>query len=237
MSELKIGIAISTYLRKHNPERLKTTINSINGLMSTNFIGLIILIDDHSPSKKHIKYAEKHYPDRIQIIRKKKNGGIAKCKNTCLHQLKKHGCDIFILLDDDVLFLDPNWWIPYCNAIAGGVNHLSVNDNNGGDEFYYNDIKLRSTGGANGFALFYSKNVIIDCGYFKVPKAVWGHEHVWYSIKIAQTYNYPNFIDICDRNLITTQYTTSSIKEKNKSKFAKKNSQIFNDYSTQKRKE
>ena len=239
-----IGIAISSFI--NSEERKSIMLDSINNLMKkTNFNltinnkkvkFIIYLVDDCSPITNQLDYIKNTYK-KIRIHRKEENGGIAKCKNTCLRLLNQSRSKIFILLDDDTKFLSSNWWKPYCKYIYKyNIKHLICNlkNNNEYKKVKINKKKFRSHANTNGFALFYNKCVLKDCGYFKVPKEKWGYEHAWYSNKISKTYNIPAYLDIIENKnkFLTVSDSISTFDDNTKYKYSDINLEIFNEYET-----
>jgi len=239
-----IGIAISSFI--NSEERKKIMLNSINNLMKKTKFNLTIdnkkvkfiiyLVDDCSPITDHLEYIKNTYR-KIRIYRKEVNGGIAKCKNTCLRLLNHSKAKVFILLDDDTIFLSSKWWKPYCKYIYKyNIKHLVCNLSHNSE---YNKVKInkkrfRSHINTDGFALFYNKRVIKDCGYYKIPKEKWGYEHAWYSNKIATIYNTPAYLDIFENKykFLSVNDGISTFDDNTKYECIDINSEIFNDYET-----
>ena len=83
---IKLAIAISTYaVKKENEDRLQKCVDS---LMRSGFSGRIIVVDDGSEMQREVRGV---LAGRIKMYRRDPNGGISKCKNTCIRFLKKIG--------------------------------------------------------------------------------------------------------------------------------------------------
>jgi|LauGreSBDMM110SN_4_FD.fasta_scaffold56606_2 glycosyltransferase involved in cell wall biosynthesis len=191
--ELKCGFAISTYhTRHHRLHVFKTCITSIMTTKKKNTV--VIIVDDGSPITEHLDWVKSQYPT-IKCVRKSENGGIAKCKNTCLRELNDAGCDVFFLFDDDVSLLQ-SIEDKYVAAIQeedvyvlSGVSH----GNTVLCEFTSNTVRTHLL---NGFLLCFTAETFATAGYFKIFPEKYGHEHTWYTYRIMRVTGQPGFLDI-----------------------------------------
>ena len=157
---------------------------------------VVIVVDDGSPAKEHLDWITTTYP-AITIVRKPENGGIARCKNTCLRALFEADCDIFFLFDDDFELLT-QIEDKYTLALKEeGVRVLSgCTDYNGIIEPY--SANTVQTAILNGFLLCFTVNTFMEAGYFKIFPHKYGHEHTWYTKRIMNSSGQTCFLDISD---------------------------------------
>jgi glycosyltransferase involved in cell wall biosynthesis len=187
------GFAISTYHRNNNRlESFKICISSIMKYKKEDTI--VIIVDDGSIVRDHISWVKTTFPSII-LIEKEINGGIAKCKNTCLRTLYESNCDVFFLLDDDIDFLQPieNKYLLSLNEkdvsiLCGRTDTNAIIDNY--------SINTNKTALLNGYLLCFTKNTFIKAGYFKVFPYKYGHEHTWYTFRIMKVMGQSFFCDI-----------------------------------------
>lgn len=195
--ELRCGFAISTYHR--NTDRLVVFKTCITSVMSTKKDDtVVIIVDDGSLITEHLEWVLDAHPS-VVIVRRPTNGGISKCKNTCLRELGTTTCDIFFLLDDDVEIVksienkyilahsEDNVsilsasWPPYGNPCLGS--------------FSANTCR---TPLLNGFLLSLTAKTFRKAGFFKILPHKYGHEHVWYTYRTMTCTEQPCFLDISD---------------------------------------
>jgi hypothetical protein len=192
------GFAISTYHRNSNRiESFKICISSIMKYKKEDTI--VIIVDDGSIVKDHISWVKMSFPNII-VIEKEINGGIAKCKNTCLRALYESNCDVFFLFDDDIEILQPiedkyiysleNEHISILSGRSAWVKIISP---------YINNTII--TEELNGYLLCFTKNTFIKTGYFKVFPCKYGHEHVWYTFRVMRILNQTHYLDIKDNEI------------------------------------
>jgi glycosyltransferase involved in cell wall biosynthesis len=187
------GFAISTYHRNNNRlETFKICISSIMKYKKDDTI--VIIVDDGSIVNDHINWIKTTFPS-IKLIEKKINGGIAKCKNTCIRTIYESNCDVFFLLDDDIEFLQP---IEDKYLLSLNEKNISIlcgrADSNAIIDNY--SINTNKTFLVNGYLLCFTKNTFIKAGYFKVFPYKYGHEHTWYTFRIMKVMNQSFFCDI-----------------------------------------
>jgi glycosyltransferase involved in cell wall biosynthesis len=187
------GFAISTYHRNNN--RLKTFKICISSIMKYKKEDtIVIIVDDGSIVKDHISWVKTTFPSII-LIEKEINGGIAKCKNTCLRALYDSNCDVFFLLDDDLEFLQP---IEYKYLLSLNEKDISILCGRADSNAIINNYSVNTniTFLVNGYLLCFTKNTFIKAGYFKVFPYKYGHEHTWYTFRIMKVMNQTVFCDI-----------------------------------------
>jgi len=159
----------------------------------------VIVVDDGSIIKDHITWINKTFSN-IKVIEKLTNGGIAKCKNTCLRALFNSGCDIFFLLDDDIEVLQT-----FEDKYKVALEDECVFILSGGA--IYNQIigsyssNTNITKCLNGYFICFTKNTFKMSGFFKVFPAKYGHEHVWYTYRVMRHCGQTHFIDIKNSEL------------------------------------
>jgi hypothetical protein len=208
------GFAISTYHRNSNRiESFKICISSIMKFKKEDTI--VIIVDDGSIVKDHISWVKMSFPNII-VIEKEINGGIAKCKNTCLRALYESNCDVFFLLDDDIEILQPIEDIYVFSLQHKLISILSARlEYNPIISPYFNNTIV--TQELNGYLMCFTKNTFIETGYFKVFPCKYGYEHVWYTRKAMKTKLQDYYLDIINSHLyITILNIESSVCEEQK---------------------
>lgn len=193
--ELKCGFAVSAYHRNHDRLSVfKTCITSIMTTKKENTV--VIIVDDGSPVTEHLDWVTSQYPT-IKCVRKSENGGIAKCKNTCLRELHEAGCDVFFLFDDDFSLLQTieDKYVAALQEenvyVLSGVSH----GNTVLCGFTSNTVRTHLL---NGFLLCVTAETFMRAGYFKIFPEKYGHEHTWYTYRIMHVTGQPGFLDISD---------------------------------------
>lgn len=189
------GFAISTYHRNHDRmESFKTSITSIMKYKEKETI--VIIVDDGSIVNDHIVWVKTTFPD-IKVIEKKENGGIAKCKNTCLRALHESECDNFFLLDDDIEFLqsiEDKYRRSLCEKKVGILCGLASDTFNQVIGEYSENTNITKM--LNGFLLCFTRYNFKKAGYFKIFPEKYGHEHTWYTYRIMECTGQTKTIDI-----------------------------------------
>ncbi len=222
---MKITIAISTYLSRNDPlvaDRLHVTLTS---LLSSGFPGRIIVVDDGSPVLR-----DWNAPvfKNVEVIIRKTNGGISRCKNTCILESIKKEFDIGFLADDDLIF-HPDWWGLYCNAIRRTkYPHFCWGDQTKyTSAFTLNGLAILKTHSLNGCLMTYTKKVVDKIGGMPVSDSKWGFDHVPWSNRISREF-FPSmrgqgFDVIGSNNFVQLQDAPSAIplEERRKNKYIK----------------
>jgi glycosyltransferase involved in cell wall biosynthesis len=156
---------------------------------------VVIIVDDGSPVTDHLDWVTSTYPE-IRLVHKPENGGIARCKNTCLRALSDAGCDIFFLLDDDfelVAQIEDKYSLALQET--GGILSGCTSTNPSIGPYSDNTVQ---TSILNGFLLCFSTQIFRAAGYFKIFPHKYGHEHTWYTKRMMQVSGQPCFLDISD---------------------------------------
>jgi len=173
---------------------------------------VVIIVDDGSPVTEHLDWIRSQYPT-IKCVRKSENGGIAKCKNTCLRELHEAGCDVFFLFDDDFRLLQ-TIEDKYVAALQE-ENVYVLSGTTAGNavvgEFTPNTVKTQLL---NGFLLSFTAKTFMRAGYFKIFPEKYGHEHTWYTYQIMHITGQPAFLNISDhRKYYKFEEFLSSVEE------------------------
>jgi len=222
----KCGIAISTYHK--NSDRIESFKQCITSIMKYKKEDtIVIVVDDGSLINNHIIWMKEIFP-MITIIEKKQNGGIAKCKNTCLRVLTEFNVDVYFLLDDDVEILQPFEYkyiesLKEVHILSGHFTEYKIN------HFSYTKNTCR-TEALNGFLLCFNKKTFLTSGYFRIPEEKYGYEHVWYTKRVMSCTNTPYYFDVnaFDLYKLITVDSTFSLIEKEPQ--LKKNEKMMNNY-------
>lgn len=214
----KIGLCISTYFNKDTHEqRLNIFKQSINSLMKTSFNKnpntKIIIVDDGSEIKNHLEWIRENYKDTIQIYEKNHNSGIFKIKNTCIRLLMEENVDVLFLSDDNNIYLNPNWFEYYLDAIektnfgCWTYIHPDVHLANKKSS-YINNFEFTYLSRQNGCLLILTKDVINKIGYFKMIPNKYGYEYINYIFRAIYYGLIPECIDISNsENLLIPMIT------------------------------
>ena len=200
---MKYGIAISTYSNQHTTsERIEIVEHCIKSLLDNRpDDSYICIVDDGSTNKEHFQMLNSFKND-IKIIHRSENGGVAKCKNSCIRNLMENGCGFSFLLDDDMLILNKDFTKVWHNAsIKTGISHFNytvrvMHDYLYEDESFtnikkkfiinINGIELLQSSKLNGCFLTITPDIIRKVGYFKVFKYKYGHAHTNFTLRCIQ---------------------------------------------------
>jgi glycosyltransferase involved in cell wall biosynthesis len=190
---MKCGFAVSTYHR--NTDRLESFQTCITSIMKhKKKETLVIVVDDGSAVKDHILWVKTTFPE-ITLFEKEQNGGIAKCKNTCLRLLRESNCDNFFLMDDDLEVLQPIEDVyvkALCDKRVGILSGTTLGNVILRD---YTDSTC-VTQLLNGFLLCLPRYNFEKAGYFKIFPHKYGHEHTWYTFRVMTTTGQTEFLNI-----------------------------------------
>ena len=126
INDLKIGIAISTYSQEnthqHRYNIISKSLESLKIYLGKTKLNLYILIVvDGDIPQKHLNILKK-YENIFDIYFRKKNGGVARTKNTSIRILLEKNSDIGFLMDDDVLYKG-NCFEKYCEVMLKARLH------------------------------------------------------------------------------------------------------------------
>ena len=118
-------------------------------------------MDDCSITDEHLNYASQYKPD---IVQKSVRGGVAKSKNTGIRKCLEYNAELIFLSDDDVLFIDKDWYNYYEEAYeATYIDHISYALSNSAQKnskiTKINDYEIRQT--ICKWVLFIYKDLLI----------------------------------------------------------------------------
>lgn len=193
---MKTGIAISTYFcDKTPPERLGIFTRSLESLLSTEYAGVVVVVDDGSSSEEHLSRVD----SRVRVVRRT-HGGVARAKNTCIKELLADNVDIGFLADDDMLYKHSAWHSRYVEAIQkSGIDHFSYFLESTPCELQdIGGVRIRKTPSVNGCFLTFTRKLVDRIGFFKILPNEYGHEHSNFSIRAARLAGQVGFFDIED---------------------------------------
>lgn len=192
------GIAISTYFPiQCSSERLSIFRTSIQSLLSSEFPGKIFIVDDGSGVMDHIDILKaEDFENRIKIIYKPENSGVAKTKNTCIKLLLNNDCQVGFLADDDLKY-STGWQDIYAHSMAETrIPHFSLFVDKGEEIVEYNGHRVKKTPHVNGCFLTFTKKLIDSIGYFRILPYKYGHEHSNFTIRSTLFKQIPFFCDV-----------------------------------------
>lgn len=201
MESINTGLAITTYFRNgYDKERLSIFRRSIRSLISSGYGGRIFIVDDGSETFDHIAVIrEEDTSNRIAVIFRHENGGIARAKNTCIRTLLEAGCDTGFLADDDIEY-SPGWDARYVETMSRfKIPHLSMYIDKGFETVEEDGGVVRATPHVNGCFLTFTRELIDRVGYFKILDYKYGHEHSNFSVRCLNFGEIPFFGDIAER--------------------------------------
>jgi glycosyltransferase involved in cell wall biosynthesis len=185
---------------------------------------IVIIVDDGSIIKSHIDWVQSTFP-MIQLVEKEKNGGIAKCKNTCLRMLKESNVDIYFLLDDDIEIIQ-SFEDKYINALK--EDNVFILDGPSPNDSSTHSCKKDNLYGP---CICFTKNILLNCGYFKIPPQKWGHEHSWFTNRVMWCTNQSHYADISSsKYYMRVTNVNSTLDDKEKNSQATENLSIMNNY-------
>jgi hypothetical protein len=164
----------------------------------------------------------------ITIIEKKQNGGIAKCKNTCLRVLTEFNVDVYFLLDDDVEILQP-FECKYIESLKE-VHILSGHSPEYKIEHFSYTKNTCITEAVNGFLLCFNKKTFLTSGYFRVMDEKYGYEHVWYTKRVMKCTNTPYYFDVNSFDLYKLINVETTVISTEKEHQLNKNSKMINNF-------
>lgn len=196
-----MAIAISTFMREASyASRIVHYQRCILSLTVSEFPGTIYIVDDGSEVKHHLDWTRDLGDERLVIVEKPENSGIARTKNTCIRLcLENPEVTYFFLSDDDVIFKTPRWFEIYTNATYHtGIDHLcfAIPDARAtASPCQINKYDLITTILSGGCLLTGTRALVERVGYFKVLPHKYGHEHTHYSRRASS-----GFYDAYDSN-------------------------------------
>lgn len=196
----KFVVCISTQIC--NRIRQNTFQRSLTSLMkSKSNQTQVIVVDDGSPFKDHLAWTLQTFPS-VQIIQRPFNGGLSKCKNTCLRIMKeKHsqeGSFFAALADDDIEYF-PGFEDLYVSGLSiesssyGPINILSACTKSC---LSRNTFRVEPQTICNGYFVCFHSSHLETVGYFKVFPKKYGHEHVWWTLRFQLCVGQRFFFDV-----------------------------------------
>jgi GT2 family glycosyltransferase len=182
MGNVNYALAISTFFCKETDERrINLFEKSINSLIASEFKCQCFLVDDGSDSKEHIEWVRSLNHPQITIVEKEKNGGISRCKNTCMRLILESGAEIGYLADDDMLY-KKGWDEAYAKSMSEtNIHHFCFfadYDKCRTSIVPYGKGKVLRTPHTNGCFITFTKAVFEKMGNFVVLPYRYGHEHI-----------------------------------------------------------
>lgn len=205
---MDLALAILTFVPAEKDRVLRRLPHLLASLEKTAFPGTVVIVDDCSPHPKQRKYL-KSLNGQYQVIRRRKRGGIARAKNTCLLALQKTNFRFGFIVEDDMEFL-PGWWTAYCEAhTLSEISHFSW-----ASDTYWGKGKMRKkpvkikravivkATTVNGSFLTVTPQMIKRMGGFVVGPHFWGREHINYTLRAINAKFAPFFADVQRSNEI-----------------------------------
>lgn len=213
LSEIKVGIAISTFTNNKTDSKryqiIDRSLQSLQKIISQSKLNtyVIIVIDGTVPAiHKEILLKYNFY-----IFKRTLNGGVARTKNTSIRLLLEQDIDIGFLADDDVLYRE-GCLEKYCQVILdGNIHHLGfcqmhplVHPINEWEKFGYIETKyngqrvMKHGGGGVGCWLSFTPELIKKIGYFKVMAGKYGYEHINFTHRCIYHKMIPHAMDIVE---------------------------------------
>lgn len=123
----KIGLCVSTYERRDGLEAcLNTLFKTTNAIPNKYYL----VVDDNSNdgTRDFLKSFKDFHPD-LNLRLKNKNLGYVDSFNLSLELASRADCDVFFLINDDILFKKPGWVELYLDAIQkSGIKHFNFMD-------------------------------------------------------------------------------------------------------------
>jgi len=184
MAYPRLTIALSTYAT--NVYVASRLLECIRSLEASGFPGRIIVVDDGSKERRRVRTltaSSEHStePARtmpVELYQRSENGGIARCKNSCLKLIEEEPYEIGFLANDDLIFFR-DWWVPYVDAIRITKHpHFCWSDHTKGTAaFKLNECVVYKTRQLDGHLMTFTPQVIQKVGGFQVCDSKWGWSH------------------------------------------------------------
>lgn len=123
--------------------------------------------------------------DRVSILMRPKNGGVSRCKNSCLKVFLDGDYDHLFLADHDIVFKKPGWQEHYISTSSiTGIQMFSYFVGNGPKfDFNYSHHIVSNSPWLNGCLLYMTRKVVSSIGGMNVLPQKWGHEHTLYTYR------------------------------------------------------
>jgi hypothetical protein len=204
--ELRTGLAILTYVPTEAPSDVRKRLPAaLTSLHHSGYEGPLFVVDDGSTDPAHLGFLST-LSRSISVVRRPRNGGISRAKNTCLRVLMEIGVDVGFIAEDDIAFY-PRWHEAYVSAhCATQIHHFSWawdEDPSGCMRKEICEVRghaVTATTLVNGVLLSFTPHVVQTVGGFKVLPAPWGHEHTHWTSRIIEAGLAPFFADIIESN-------------------------------------
>lgn len=181
------GLAISTCMRTglNIPMRLMMFGKMIESILSSNFDGPIVIIDDASDTYEHLDGIS--LDDRIIIEKLPKSSGISIVKNIGIKTLYDMGCEHIFLVDDDIEVFDPDFHLYYIEAQQKSkMHHIVANFSDVRHPVKINNFDLERTVNVNGHFILLTRAAIEQVGYYKILPTNYGIEHLEFSYRFKR---------------------------------------------------
>lgn len=203
--KMRVALAILTYVPAYVPDARRRLAEALTSLQSSGYRESLFVVDDGSTDPEHLSFLDRLPPD-VSVIRRPRNGGISRAKNTCLRVLADHGFDVGFIAEDDIAF-SPGWLNAYLRAHeATGIEHFSwAWDDDPSGRMAKEIIEVRGfavakTNLVNGVLLSLTPRILDIVGGFRVLPAPWGHEHTNWTKRIIKAGLAPCFVDVVNSN-------------------------------------
>ncbi len=182
----RAALSIVTYVDRGRPPSVRDRLRqAVSSLAETSYADPVIIVDDGSNCEEHLSYLEQlARAGRYTVIRRSKNGGTSRARNTCLRALAERDFDVGFLAEDDIIFHD-GWDTAYVTAIRrSGIQHFSWYLNEPADEVVAcNGLLVKRTSGLLGLLLTLTPCVLETVGGFKVLPHRYGYEHIQWTYR------------------------------------------------------
>jgi len=120
--QLIVGIGICTYNR---PDFLRRAVESVDSMIG-NKLSVKVIYDDGSTDWDEELYQTLSEEKGWMVLRNEENNGVAYAKNQLLSQLMASGCEMLVLMEDDIEVISPSVIDAYATVIAQtGIQHLN----------------------------------------------------------------------------------------------------------------
>jgi len=205
-----VGIGVTTHNRK------EICLETVRRIKEFTPNAKVVVVDDASEDPPLSDY------------RFETNVGISRAKNKCLELLDD--CDHIFLFDDDCYPTELGWEQDYIRSpyphlsytfdkARGKPNGNTLLSTRHGHKFYKH---------ACGCMLYIDKRVLETVGGFDIRFTPYGHEHINFSQRIADTFSQQPFIDVENPKLYALDQHTEirSSFNKNKKKTLRKNHRV-----------
>lgn len=203
---MRHALAILTYVPSGaRPELRRRLPCALDTLDLSGYAGEVFVVDDASTDADHLRFLAS-LPGRYRVVRRERNGGISRAKNTCIRAMMEVGVDVGFIAEDDISFR-PGWTAAYLAAHSGtGIHHFSWAwdaDPSGRMKKRRKVIRGHAvvhSSLVNGLLLTFTRRVIELVGGFRVLPGKWGHTHTNWTRRIVKAKLAPFFADVVNSN-------------------------------------